>query len=361
MATKDSPQSQNTEHPSANSFPNSLNELPADFGPFRLQALICSRSEATLYEAHDSALDRPVAIKILSPSLAQDPAARDHFLGLARSLARLQHDNIMPVLNVHQDTPLPCFTMPLYDGETLEKRLEEDGPLPFMELFTLAQQITAALVHSHDAGTLHRSLTPANIFLEFSPQRARLIDFGVSQFSNKSPLDNPHLHAPEQLSAPHTNTIRTNLYSLGLVLHAAATGQLPFQPHSTHAVLHEPPPRIDSVPDWFADLIQRLLSKNPSKRPQNAHEVLRLLNTRSSRTQGGGAITLKDPLVLTLIILGLTLASLAIWKSSSPGPTEEPSSSPDLALAQLFADGNSEITIPSGIHLLAPTTLPDRP
>ena len=269
-------------------------ELPRAFGPYELRRVLGHGATGTVYAAHDAELDREVAVKILSPTLANLPDARERFLREARAAASLQHDHLMPVFAVHQDTPFPCLTMPLLEGETIESRLRREGPFPTDELVLIARHVATALQHAHSNNILHRDLKPSNIFLETTTGRAIVMDFGLariidapSELTHSGAIaGSPEFLAPEQIDDNPDLTPATDLYSLGATLYTLASGKPPFSGISLTGLLKkvatQKPAPLPNLPAWLNGLILSLLSKSPESRPASAAKVLASLKKQSA-------------------------------------------------------------------------------
>ncbi|MEM8952869.1 MAG: serine/threonine-protein kinase [Verrucomicrobiota bacterium] len=275
-------------------------------GTCEVEAVIATGGMAIVYKARDTELNRTVAIKLLSPVLANNPDARERFLREARSSAALDHPNIVPIFSVEPGHDPPYFAMRFVDGESLQERLDREPgrPLPLTEVIPIAEAIAAALQHAHGKNLIHRDLKPSNILLEhFSsgPAGTYLTDFGLARPSQQSAslaltqtghfIGTPEFMSPEQ-AAGDSRTVdhRTDLFSLGAVIYTIATGHPPFSGESFTQLAHqitevapEPPRRLNAdLPSWLANLISRLLAKKPADRPQSAADVLRVLQQKTN-------------------------------------------------------------------------------
>lgn len=336
-------------------------ELPRVFGLYSLEKILGRGATGTVYGAYDPELDRRIAIKILSPELAALPEARKRFLREARAAAGLQHDHLMPVFAVHQDTPYPCLTMPLLEGETLQQKIDREGPLPDELLIELARQITSALQCAHHQKILHRDLKPSNIFFETTTQRAIVMDFGLAR-SLHQPSDltvsgaiagTPEFLAPEQIDDEPHLTPATDLYGLGATLYTLASCRPPFSAQSLTGLLKKvataAPEPLQNRPSWFNKLILSLLSKEASQRPSSAEKVLQFLSSEDSPSQKPH--DLKRRLVFLSAAI-VTLCGVLLWFVFTR-KGEEP-----FSLEEALASGQSEIVIPkNGLYELDPILL----
>jgi serine/threonine protein kinase len=239
--------------------------------------------------AVDTCLQRDVAIKILDPELAKDELAVKRFCRESRAAASISHENVVAVHQVEEDEEkeIPFLVMELVTGESLEKKLEHEGRLPLKEIVRIGMQTAAGLAAAHDKGLIHRDIKPGNILLERTGQRVKLTDFGLARAAEDVRLTRSGLVAgtplymsPEQASGEELDA-RSDLFSLGVVLYELAAGEPPFQAKTPLAVLkrlteENPIPlreRHPDIPEWFANIVERLLAKKPENRFQSAHEL----------------------------------------------------------------------------------------
>ncbi len=260
---------------------------------YRLDAELGRGGMGVVYRAHDTLLERDVAIKLLSDS-ALGTEGRARLLHEARAAASLNHPNIGAVHDAGeadvpwQADPAPFIVMELVEGESLynlkaagDRRLEA-----LDEIVSIARQICAALEHAHAHGIIHRDLKPENVLL--APDgTAKLTDFGLARSvasrmtSEGTIVGTAYYLAPEQALGQQIDN-RADLYSLGVLLYELTTGLLPFTADDPLAVisqhLHAPvvPPRAKNpkIPPALDNLILRMMSKEPGDRPASAAEVL---------------------------------------------------------------------------------------
>jgi serine/threonine protein kinase len=238
-------------------------------------------------KAHDSELNRPIAIKLLAPHLSHVGAARERFAREGRAAAAVVHEHVVAIYNVEADGTLPFLTMQYVPGHSLQTRVDENGPLSVEEILRIGLQAAGGLAAAHAHGLVHRDVKPSNILLEDTVERAVLTDFGLARTIDDATLTQtgiiagtPHYMSPEQATGSEIDA-RSDLFSLGGVLYFMATGHPPFRASSALAVLHricrEPhrPVRYwnKSVPEELADVIDQLLEKKPSRRLATAEEV----------------------------------------------------------------------------------------
>jgi serine/threonine protein kinase len=251
---------------------------------------------AVVFLAQDLVLERQVAIKVLPPDVAHDTRLVPRFHQEAKTAARLDHPNIIPIYRVESEAGLNYFVMKYVSGSSLEQRLDQ-GPLPLDLVRRVLREAAMALGHAHQRGIVHRDVKPANIMLE-SDGRVVLTDFGISKASDSgsaltgtgSIIGTPHYMAPEQAKGLEVDG-RVDQYALAVVGYQILTGKQPFD-GSSHSILYkhvfETPPQIfEARPDAPADLcaaLDRALSKEPEKRFPSMEEFAHALGGERTGT-----------------------------------------------------------------------------
>jgi hypothetical protein len=286
-------------------------QMMGRIGPYEVLGLIGSGGNGVVLKGFDRALNRYVAIKLLSPQLADSAAARRRFSREAQAAAAVVHDNVMAIHAVSDAQGLPYLVMPYVRGPSLEKRLRGAGPLAVEEILRVGMQVAAGLAAAHAQGLVHRDIKPANILLEEGVERVKITDFGLARAADDASLTRsgviagtPQYMSPEQARGEPVDH-RTDLFSLGCVLYAACTGRPPFRAPTSYGVLRkicesEPRPVREinpSVPVWLARVVGRLLAKEPSRRYASAAEVASLLERCLAHVQQPATVDLPAELV----------------------------------------------------------------
>jgi serine/threonine protein kinase len=255
---------------------------------YRIVKLLGQGGMGLVYQAEDTRLNRPVALKVMHTALTAQPAARERSLREARAVAAVRNDHVVTIYEVGEADGAPFLAMELLRGRTLEESLHS-GPAPQVgEVVRLGREIATGLAVAHECGLVHRDIKPANIWLEEPGGKVRILDFGLARPVDAAAgltrtgdvLGTPSYMAPEQARGKPVDA-RCDLFSLGVVLYQLVTGQLPFQGDSLTAVLmavasETPRPIAElnpAIPPALADLVMRLLAKDPAERPASAREV----------------------------------------------------------------------------------------
>ena len=253
-------------------------------GRYSLQRELGRGGMGIVFLAHEVALDRPVALKLLPAEFASREDVRRRFLQEARTAAKLSHPHIVPIFAVDEVDEFVFYAMALIDGETLGERVRTRGPLSDAAATRLLRELGWALAHAHLHGVVHRDVKPDNILLERGTGRALVTDFGiaqvgavseaVSEFNGTSQvLGTVDSMSPEQAKGAQVDA-RSDLYSLGAVGFYAVSGHFPFEGSSASVVLAkhvtEPAPPVASkapqVSAPLARVIDRCLRKEPDAR-----------------------------------------------------------------------------------------------
>lgn len=245
-------------------------------GRFSLEREIGRGGMGVVYLARDVALERPVAIKVLAPSLATRPAMRERFLREARTAAQCFHPHIVPIHAVESSNDLAWIVMAYVRGETLADRLRREGPLAPEEVRRLGREIGWALSYAHQRGVVHRDIKPANLLIDASTGRYVLADFGLAHAhdawsTHASPVAGTARYmAPEQAAGAAIDG-RADLYALAVTMYVAASGRAPsLESTQPTAPLSE----VSALPLDLARAIDRCRDLHPDARFRDAEQFL---------------------------------------------------------------------------------------
>ena len=267
----------------------------AKLGPYEIHSPLGAGGMGEVYRARDTKLGRDIALKVLPAEMAQDPERLARFRREAKALAQLDHPNIVTIHSVEESDGVHFLTMQLVEGQPLD-RLIPKGGLPVEQIVEIASALGDALAAAHEKGIVHRDLKPANVMVT-NDGRVKVLDFGLakdvrganlgdatltsaSQTQVGVVMGTPAYMSPEQTSGRPLDH-RTDIFSLGVVLHEMTTGRRPFEGTSSaelvSAILRDTPPSVtDMRPDLPSDLariIRRCLEKDPRHRVQTARDV----------------------------------------------------------------------------------------
>ena len=296
------------------------------------------------YLAREKALDRRVVVKVLAPELLAGISV-ERFRREVLLAAKLQHPHVVPVLTAGDVDGLPWFTMPYVDGDSLRQRLGQ-GPIGISEAVSILRDVARALAYAHGQGIVHRDIKPDNVLL--SSGSATVTDFGIAKAISAArttgeganstmltvagtSIGTPTYMAPEQAAGDPATDSRADLYSFGAMAYELLTGQPPFHNLTPARLLAahmgEKPKDIRSLrgdcPEPLAELVMRCLEKEPQHRPQQATDLVKVLD---NITSSGAAAAAPGILAGNRIRLGKALAmwtaataltSLTAWAATS--------------------------------------------
>ncbi len=238
-----------------------------------------------VYRARHLALEREVVLKVLHPGLAADPAILTRFLREARAAARLDHPNVVSVLNVGEERGIRYIMLQFVDGQGLDELMADGKKFSVGEACRITSLVLRGLSAAHKIGIIHRDVKPSNILV--TPQgEVKIVDFGLARdVAGKSRrltrtgliLGTPEYMSPEQCRGAEVDA-RADIYSAGIVLYSMLAGEPPFRDPSTWPLLlkhmSEPPPPLrdlaPKVPEALDQLIMRALAKKPEDRFESA-------------------------------------------------------------------------------------------
>jgi serine/threonine-protein kinase len=258
------------------------------FAGHRLDEVAGRGGMGVVYRATDLALDRHVAVKLIAPALADDPAFRSRFVSESKVAASLDHPNVVPIHHAGEQDGVLFQVMRYVEGEDLRSMLRREGRLEPERAAPIVAQVAAALDAAHAHGLVHRDVKPANVLLD-AKRHVYLTDFGLSVrlggLDDSRPgrlLGTVHYISPEQIRGEEIG-VRSDVYALGAMLFHMLTGGVPFPADTDEARLwahlSEPPPTPSRaggrIPVAFDAVIARAMAKNPAHRYASAGELSR--------------------------------------------------------------------------------------
>jgi hypothetical protein len=308
---------------------------------------------AVVYRAVQQPLGREVALKALSSELFQDEGFVKRFETEAKTLAKLDHPNILPIYDFEVMDGVAFLTMPLIRGGTLRDILNR-GPLDPLTAWRYLREIGDGLQHAHDAGIVHRDLKPTNVLIH-ADGRAMLADFGLARGAGQPThlttiglaIGTPGYMAPEQVMG-HDVDKRADIYAMGVLTFEMLTGRLPYiganRMEVAYATVNSQIPSAvklnAALPDELDQLLAKVLAKDPAQRPQTVRDLLALMARLPQRriapvaaaapmpavTAGGGVVTMQRPVSGplgpdTTSMRAVPSSPVAIHGSPPPTPT----------------------------------------
>ncbi len=326
--------------------PNMLGRI----GPYEIIGLLGQGGMGAVFKGFDRSLNRFVAIKMLLPHLAASGAARKRFAREGQAVAAVVDDHVMAIHCVDEWQGVPYLVMTYSRGVSLQKRLNDNGPLEVREILRIGMQAAKGLAAAHAQGIVHRDIKPANIFLDQNVERVQLMDFGLARAVDDASLTRsgtlagtPQYMSPEQARA-ETVDHRSDLFSLGSVLYAMCTGHAPFRAESSYSVLRlltDKEPRSireinPDIPEWLCAIISKLMAKQVNDRFASAQHVAELLEeclahvqqptsaplpmsltpyTANKRSNFSG---MRKGVIVMLGALGIGLLGMVVWQATEP-------------------------------------------
>ncbi|MDC0722855.1 protein kinase domain-containing protein [Nannocystis bainbridge] len=258
---------------------------------YRIERELGRGGMGVVFLGHDHRLERCVALKVLPRAHGESAAHQRRFLREARTVAKLSHPHIVPILHAEEAGPFAYFTMAYVEGETLAERIRRAGRMPVVEVVKVLREVAWALAYSHACGVVHRDVKPENILLERATGRALVSDFGIAQQVGDAGITGAdHLvgtvlfMSPEQAQRVELDG-RSDLYSLGVVGFWLLSGKYPFAADTALASLLQrvnrlAPPLRSVAPDVapaIAAVIDRCLARAPDDRVRSGEELAEAL------------------------------------------------------------------------------------
>ena len=297
--------------------------------------LIAKGGMGVVWYAWDRVQNKPVAIKAVANNLVADPEFKIRIQDEAHRHQRLQHPNIVPVLDVFEADGATCIVMQLIEGTSLDNLLESNTHhrVETHDAIPIVQDILKALNYAHQQGIVHRDVKPSNVLLDQNNQ-AMLIDFGIALAMGEERrtrtgqiIGTPAYMSPEQITKPKSLDHRSDVYSVGCVFYEMLTGRPPFVKgeedvgDTDFAIQHahvtkrpvNPKSRVPSIPSAVDELVMEALEKDPNKRIPGCQEFLRLLEQVGKQSNGKPVRWFRFVWVISLLLIVLLIL---VWLSS---------------------------------------------
>ncbi len=262
---------------------------PKRIGKYDVIEVLGRGGMGVVYRAVDRQIGREVAIKTLTQGVAGDPEMLARFYEEGRKTGRLNHPHIVTVYDLGEDNGTPYIVMERVEGDPLDKIIARDIPLTMMDRLRIIEETCSALGYAHSNNMIHRDVKPANIFVQ-PDGKAKLLDFGIARLERRSQdisltrtghiIGTVPYMAPERLRDKMIDG-RSDIFSVGVVLHQLITGQLPFSGEDyvlMQKILNEPASaaarlRAAIVPTDLQEIVDRALAKSVDDRYQTAEEM----------------------------------------------------------------------------------------
>ncbi|MCR4338308.1 MAG: protein kinase [Gemmatimonadaceae bacterium] len=266
-------------------------------GRYSLERELGRGGMGVVYLAREVRLDRPVALKLLPATFAAQRTLRERFLREARTAARLSHPHIVPIHAVDEVGDFVFMVMSYVEGQTLEQRVRDRGPLAATDAARILREVAWALAYAHAQGVVHRDIKPANILLEAGSGRSLVTDFGIAHVSDAPSLTSgaevmgtAEYMSPEQAAGESVDG-RSDLYALGVVGYYMLSGGVPFAGPTVAATLAKQITQAAApltsvapgVPAPLAHAIDRCLAKDPAARFEGGEQLAEALGSALER------------------------------------------------------------------------------
>jgi len=282
----------------------SASKPTTQLGRYEILAELGQGSMGVVYKARDPVLDRVVAIKTINLNLPKDELAEyeARFYQEARAAGGLNHPNIVTIYDIGKSDRVAYMAMELLEGDELRAILSTGHPLPPIQALDVASQVAEGLAYAHERHIVHRDIKPANVMV-VRDGLVKITDFGIARMRTNDVktmtgmiLGSPKYMSPEQVAGKRADH-RSDLFSLGVVLHEMLTGQPPFQADTVHGLMYQtlnstptaPSSRNPELPEIVDLIVAKALNKNVEERYQSAADVAKDLRDCKEMLQGRAA------------------------------------------------------------------------
>jgi eukaryotic-like serine/threonine-protein kinase len=362
-------------------------------GQYQFAELLGEGGIGRVHAAYDIALKREVAVKSLRPELLRDAGFVERFRAEAANLARLDHPNITTVYSLLEQGRSLFMVMERVRGQTVEELLRErKRALGMAETLAVVMQVAEGLSYAHSMGLIHRDIKPANIMVIPSSGRVKIMDFGIALLRGAQRLTRDGrtigtaaYMSPEQARGEPTDE-RSDLYSLGIVLHEMLTGSLPFNAETEYGLMQAhvsaKPPRLRSVMPDADSRLENALSRVLAKRPEQRYPSMSEFRDALAACVGGRNVVAKIPSkpadsstkrslfvglpsgpAIPAAVAAAIAAGLMIWVAIAlPGttPTRVWSKGGTEESIKPAFSGGMKLETPKAVEMSRPETLPHR-
>jgi serine/threonine protein kinase len=331
-------------------------------GTYRLVQLLGQGGMSVVYRAHHVLTDQEVAVKVLPPELSNQREVKARFIEEARTLARLEHPNIVTLHNFVEADGYLYLVMQCADGETYDTVIEREGRVEVGEAVRVTIEVLRALEYAHEQGVVHRDIKPSNIIIR-GDGAVKVMDFGIAKIMGSSKLTQTgqtmgtvRYMSPEQVRGKQIDH-RTDLYSLGVALYEALTGRTPFDGENHFEIMQKqlsatptPPSQIVPIAPELEAVLMKALAKAVDQRYQTARDFRHALQSvpvewdRRRGTRSAPLIQVTPelekqlrphrrrrvlPMVLATVLL-LVSAGVVVWAVIDPGGAPPRTTGPDV-------------------------------
>ena len=262
-----------------------IKEITGRIGKYEIQRPLGKGAMGMVYLAHDTVLERDVALKVMVASIADDPELKQRFEREAKAVAKMTHPNVVNVFDLGNHTDgSPFIAMELLKGMDLQKAIRTPPPMSLDRKVAIIVQVLAGLAHAHQAGIVHRDIKPANIFINHDGT-VKIMDFGVARLTSASMTGTGNIvgtadyMSPEQVKGAKVDG-RSDLFSVGCMLYELLAGRRPFHSENLMAIFYKithEEPNFDLIPqgleyDALLPILKKSLAKSLEDRHQTAYE-----------------------------------------------------------------------------------------
>ncbi len=284
-------------------------QIGEKLGSFRIDSVLGTGAMGVVYRGTNEKTGRTVAVKVVSAEITPGRKVYDRFEREGEILQQFRHPNIVRFLALGRYKGTSYIAMEFVQGVTLERVVQDRGPLPWREVVELGIQICDALHYAHERGVVHRDLKPSNLMV--TPDgKIKLTDFGIAKDLDATALTatgrtlgTAAYMAPEQIRGTPDVSHKTDLYALGVVFYQMLVGKPPFEGSTAvvlmHCHLNEPPPRpsakVEEIPKALDELVVKLMAKAPTDRPWDAAAVELTLTELREKADRGAPVAMVWP------------------------------------------------------------------